>query len=255
MIREHPSFRWPPDETKLWRYMDLGKFASLMFSKRLYFSKASNLGDPFEFSKTFAERKMAEYILANRHSDPRLAQWIGIPEVVVKDEVGGPWRRELRDQVYVNCWHAANHESAAMWRLYSKADESICIQSTFGRLKFELPEFIHAGLVQYLDYDNAVIPRGNIFNYIISKRHSFEHERELRAAACIHPTVDQANLKGCTLEKDGLTVPVVLKALIEQVVVSPFSQSWFLEVVGNLCSQCGLALPVRQSDLAREPIF
>jgi hypothetical protein len=46
----------------------------------------------------------------------------------------GEHRRKLVSSYFVNCWHMNEHESAAMWRLYSQADEAICVQSTFARL-------------------------------------------------------------------------------------------------------------------------
>jgi hypothetical protein len=51
MHEAHPIFRQPDDEnTKVWRYMDFTKLVSLVDSRRLFFSRADRLGDPFEGS-------------------------------------------------------------------------------------------------------------------------------------------------------------------------------------------------------------
>jgi hypothetical protein len=40
----------------------------------------------------------------------------------------------------VTCWHMNECESAAMWKLYSTAKESVCVQTTYGRLRSVLDE-------------------------------------------------------------------------------------------------------------------
>src|SRR6202040_560368 len=51
---------------------------------------------------------------------------------------------------YVNCWHMNEYESDAMWRLYSTANETICVQSTFKRLAEGLSSYVSAGEVNYI---------------------------------------------------------------------------------------------------------
>jgi len=40
--------------------------------------------------------------------------------------------KKLRDELYVSCWHSNQHESAAMWALYSRTS-GIAIRTTAGR--------------------------------------------------------------------------------------------------------------------------
>ncbi len=50
-ITDHQCFNQPDDvSVKLWRYMDLSKFAALLQKSAITFSRADNLGDPFEGS-------------------------------------------------------------------------------------------------------------------------------------------------------------------------------------------------------------
>jgi hypothetical protein len=48
---------------------------------------------------------------------------------------------------------------------------------------------------------------------------------------------------------------VDLGELIEGIFVSPAAKPWFLELVRKVLRRYGLALPVRQFDLAAEPLF
>jgi len=42
------SFSVPIESTILWRYIDFGKFVSMLLTKSLYFTKVSKFNDPFE---------------------------------------------------------------------------------------------------------------------------------------------------------------------------------------------------------------
>ncbi len=66
--------------------------------------------------------------------------------------------KKLRFWVAVSCWHMSEHESAAMWNLYSKSEEAICIQSTYSELRNTFGVDVEIGTVQYVDYDNDWIP-------------------------------------------------------------------------------------------------
>jgi hypothetical protein len=45
---EHPQVATPPDETAIWRYMDLPKFLLMLEQKNLYFSLLSEFEDKWE---------------------------------------------------------------------------------------------------------------------------------------------------------------------------------------------------------------
>ena len=76
MISSHPSFVWPTDHNvRIWRYTDLAKFTSLLFTSRLFFSRSSFLGDPYEGSITRTDYDLINYIIEKRHEDPNLRDW------------------------------------------------------------------------------------------------------------------------------------------------------------------------------------
>lgn len=59
-------------------------------------------------------------------------------------------------------------ESAAMWRLYARTEEAICIQSTYKRLRESLNEApvkergqLFLGTVEYIDYEGECLPDDN----------------------------------------------------------------------------------------------
>jgi hypothetical protein len=65
--------------------------------------------------------------------------------------------------------------------MLSASKESVCLQTTFARLRDALSEDVYIDVVSYILYDRDKIPAGNVFWPLTYKRRSFEHERESRA--------------------------------------------------------------------------
>jgi hypothetical protein len=157
--------------------------------------------------------------------------------------------------MFVSCWHMNEHESAAMWRLYSQSSEAVCIQTRFATLAAALPDWVHAGQVQYIDYNAAFIRSDNGFAPFLHKRKSFEHEREIRAVAWLDENINGRQDARGALTDDGLKVAVDVNAIIEAIYVSPTSPRWFERVVSGLAQTYGVTAPVHQSSLISEPLY
>lgn len=258
MITAHPSFSAPPNRNiRIWRYMDLAKFLSLLQTSSLYFSRADKLGDPFEGSITKVNQALRSLIRHHRKELPQFASFASMTDEAV-DHMFAVEERSNRaaiTELFVNCWHMNDHESAAMWRLYAKSDEAI-IQSTFQRLATSLPPQVYAGLVQYRDYERDFIPAGNLFNSIMTKRMSFAHEREIRAVAWSRLS---SELGGDDIRRNatahGVPIHIDVKNLIEAIYVSPVAATWFGDVVKNILSAYSVEIEVKQSSLSETPIF
>src|SRR5687767_12683809 len=139
MYIEHPAFPPPQDPSaKLWRYQDFPKLAWLLNRGALFFARADCLGDPFEgsYPKPYAERLKSP--TSRERSANRERKWY-----------------------CVNCWHLAEYESAAMWKLYSHGTNGVAIQTTFDRLVDSLRETdrdVYVGQVRYIDYECDSFP-------------------------------------------------------------------------------------------------
>ena len=139
-----------------------------------------------------------------------------------------------------------------MWKLFSSSTaQSICIQSTYARLREVLPEDVHLGTVKYISYDRDEIPFNDFWWPLLHKRKSFEYERELRAVWS-----DMEALRGDGgARRAGVWKQVDLQRLIEGVYVSAEADRWFLKLVRKVLRRYDTELEVRQSDLADEPLF
>ncbi|MEM1300681.1 MAG: hypothetical protein AAGH68_15515 [Pseudomonadota bacterium] len=220
----------------------MGKFVSLLKDRALYFSRVSQFEDPFEGSTTSATL---------------------YTEDAAQKSVRGMVARSARDHLLACCWHMNNHESEAMWQLYSTSSESVAIQSTFSKLAACLPDDALLATVEYLDFDVDVAPRHNTFQNIVRKRKSFAHEQELRALIWTRVETPERVSKGeasgrllSVLER-GLQVSVDLSDLVETIRVNPRAPAWFLDVVTDLTHRYDPCLSSRlsKSDLLRNPVF
>jgi hypothetical protein len=241
---------------KVWRYMDLSKFISLIVNKSLYFARSDNLGDPFEGSTTHMNSHIYELIIEARKEGHDIYPELDDDGIRNLYSEMDQFAKKTIKETYVSCWHMNETESAAMWRLYSQANEAICIQSTFGKLSKVLPSWVSAGEIHYIDYEREYIPVDHVLARLVRKRKSFEHERELRAIAwgMIAPELGGDKIKELANEF-GLSIEVELSELIETVYISPTSAGWFLELVSKVVSDYGYTFPVRKSNLNAEPLF
>jgi hypothetical protein len=259
MISVHHAFI-PPSDTSvpLWRYMDLSKFIAILQQRKLYFAGVDTLGDPFEGSLPRLTADLAQYTLSNRLTDPRLSNFKDWPESRIADHFRqiSDQRRALRENVYVNCWHMNDHESAAMWSLYSKSSDAVCIQTTFAELSSVLPSTVFVGKVEYIDYDSAEIPISNLFHPYLRKRQSYEHEREVRAVV-YSKMIERftADDPRGAISDGGVKIPVDLNLFINVVFVSPTSPGWYRTLVEDVARKYGLAATVMKSNLLATPLF
>jgi hypothetical protein len=263
-FEHHPQLPVPPDDTVLWRYMDFARFVSLLDKSALFFSAATNLGDPFEGSLT-------------KHN---LAYWMeafsGIPSDRAAEERADQARlnREQKRFVFANCWHANPVESAAMWAQYAAMDRGIAIKTRFSRLTTSLhpglttsihpettrvqPIAMYAALVQYVDYDAARIPESNLFFPYIYKRASFAHEQELRLLFYSWPVVGDAesqHLDHSIQSPAGIYIAVDLQVLVEEVHLAPQTPTWVRDLVDSVVKKYGLDKPVLESSLSATPLY
>jgi len=176
--------------------------------------------------------------------------------------------KSLRMYTFINCWHVAEHESAAMWRLYGKEGSSIAVQSTYGRLRgvllkridkngSPLDGHVDLALVQYVDYRRDRIPEGYLFDAFLYKRKSFEHERELRAffQETPKPGAGHGELVAIPPPEKGRQVPLDLDQLIEAIYVAPSSAASVHDLVKKVCARYCLNKPVNCSSLDENPSY
>jgi hypothetical protein len=114
---------------------------------------------------------------------------------------------------------------------------------------------VRIGEVKYIDYENEGFPEVNGFDFIIHKRKSFEHERELRAVFWETDGTADAEPYKAKIEPEGLWIDVDLNSLIETVRISPEAKPWLARVIQEATAKYDLNVPVLQSALAGPPLY
>jgi hypothetical protein len=163
--------------------------------------------------------------------------------------------RRMAETFLVSCWHMNEHESAAMWSLYSRSGDGMCIRSDYRRLRKCLPKCVPIGEVNYIDYAADGFSVQNAFNCIVHKRKSFEHERELRAVFWEMDGTPEAQPLKAKIEAAGLWIDVDLDSLIDSIHISPTAAPWLKEVIEGITRKYDLAVSVSQSTLADAPLY
>ncbi len=274
MHKSHPAFRPPPDiDGKIWQYMELAEFVSMLNRRALFFVKANKLRDPYEGI-------IPQFNNMIRYKDDKEEQKQNLPNRHGNNHVNHTVAQTLAQQfqiyrqlVLINPWHYNEYESAAMWNLYSHENAGIAIQSTTRRLSecFEKnnEDIIWIGKVQYLDFSKDWMNRWtNPFEAFVTKRKSFEYENEIRAVTCLPSDNLSRELLASTvtegsnifssqkrtinpkeLTDKGKYVSADLEVLVEKIYVAPYAESWFEEVVESLLSKYDLDPVVTKSDL------
>lgn len=235
-------------DTKLWRYMDFTKFICILEEQKLHLTRIDLFEDKFEGSYPKNNLELRKSYYGYRSSD-------GLSDVKPSLEMLGNMSHvylQSRKCAYVSCWHMSDHESAAMWKLYSQSNEAIAIQTTYDRLINSLEQAdqnFFSGIVNYVDYDTETIPEGNMATQFIYKRKSFEYEKEFRI---IHfdPLYQMNNYNEL-----GIKLDVDLMQLIDHIYISPLSPSWFYDLVCKILIRYKINKRVVYSNINGNPIY
>lgn len=239
----HEAMFPPKGNCSLWRYTDLTKLLSLLESQQLFFPRSDQFDDPYEGA--FSRAGVALFREQAKKS--------GIPaesvEMVIKNAP------RFREGMFISCWNAAEHESAAMWKLYLQSAEGVAIRADHESLCAALqksPLVIRTSMVQYVDYDQVPVPMNNGFFPFVHKRLSFSHEAELRAIIWSWEDKNRTQIPG---DATSVSVDIEPRDLIQAVHVSPSAPLWFGRLVEQLMRRYGLNVPVVRSTLYDRPSY
>ncbi len=234
-------------ETVLWRYMSFAQYMSLLETESLFFSSIAKLDDEFEGSLPLGNAELRPIMMTGVPPRKHATLLREVQELA----------KASRRSIVVNCWHRSERESAAMWRLYAGWREGIAIKTTVSSLNhsftgggaqpFVLP-------VHYVDFCEDTIDETNFFTRYLTKSKSFEFESEVRAIEIDIPMKDgEVDQSPEAHQRPGVTRAVNVGRLIEEVIVAPGADPWFVELVQRVTARPVPAAPVRPSALSAAP--
>ncbi len=254
MFQEHPIFHEPDDNQIIWRYMDIAKLISLLDRNELFFVRSDKLEDRFEgiVSKPSIDtmKESFETYIENSKIENH-AGFDKIRETFINSS------KLFKRTIFINSWHMNNTESIAMWKLYAELNKGVALKTTFERLRNcfnKCNDNVYIGTVRYIDYNIEIQDFRNVFSPFLTKRKSFEHEKELRAIIQrLRITKSgKINLRHIPNEM-GIYVKVDINKLIESIYIAPQSQVWFKDVVSSIIKKYTLNIEVFHSKLDEIP--
>ena len=260
------AYKIPASDAKLWRYMSLTKFLSLLEYRSLYFTRLDHFYDPFE-GALGVQKNEASW--AAKEKEWR-RKWVEIKNkfhntFLSDNELDSLAEQEFRKchenikkwraKNYVSCWYQSDYESEAMWQLYTRdCTQGIAIQTTFKRLYQALPPIPQPsfGMVNYInfsEYNNGNSNKNfNPFEAPWYKREAFAHEKEFRIIV--------EDIRKNSFHDWDKKIKVDLNMLIENIYISPKADKWFSVLVKDIIrNRYGLILNVIHSELSEQPFF
>jgi len=256
----------------IWRYLDLTKFIDLLQSRTLKLARADLLADPFEGTinqythQSFVNQITSDELSKNKDEFKEAGMLMNGHFVIVaadfkKEDVGKVLNNALcciKNHTFISCWHINNHESEAMWKLYSKNNqESVVIKSTISKIKNAAGHKFTCEPVNYIDYTSETLIPNYFQAPFLHKRISFQHEQEFRIVQQKLPLLErQDNHKDLDINAKGLTEVIELEfgdeieSIIDEIRISPFAPKWFIEIVKKIMVTYNFNVPIKESEIA-----
>jgi len=221
------------NETRLYRYMGLSQFLSLVENKQTHITSIRQWQDTWE---------APSYQLPRQRDDGELEYSLWN---IAEDMFGQSW--------------SLHSESDALWRVYSREKEGVVVQTT--ARKFDLMKEIRFGvLAPVIYYDNLLNAlseikvdrrKENPFIEAFLKRKAFEYEAEVRLI-----TVNDERCLG-TRHKDCDRIYIAVDPIefIESITVDPRSEDWYVDTLKRYSERAGFTIMPRRSGLYSEGVF
>jgi hypothetical protein len=226
----------------LWRYFRPERFVEALRSRALYFPSARQFEDPFEGA-----------VAVLPHDWPVDPRYTGL-------DFANQAFEELCRLTKISCWHCADYESDAMWKLYAASRKGVAIRTTAARLEAALQPFRLApeygeeepywGRVRYVDLHVEKLPIAMEQRFFF-KHQAFEWEREFRVLI----SVRMAEEFGVRVPELGIDVGFDPAVLMESVHLGPaLSESERIGIV-DACAAAGLEARPMTSTLLGQPRY
>ena len=233
MSKELKGITQPKDEDVVWRYMSFEKFANILATGSLFFTRADKYDDKFE-------------------------GYVPESTTLSYESSGSQITPNFRQRIMCNCWHHGDEESMAMWDKYHLRNNGIAIQTTMGNLKNSLPDEpnVFIGKIKYINDHNQIdmvedVPPDIWLHYpYFYKRTPFEYEQEVRAI------IDITSILQDVLYEFGKPLKIDVETLIgenSEVIVSPHAEKWVADTLELIVEQYGFQFPVNRSELLDPP--
>jgi hypothetical protein len=220
----------------------MNRFLELIENKKFYFASANQFKDPFEGAVAIQPFDFP--------IDPRYSELDHVEKAFA----------ELKKLTKISCWHIENHESDAMWKLYSGMGKGVAITSTPKKIEVSLEPYrikptygieeLWGANVSYIDLMQERL-KVSMLERFFYKHNAFSWEKEFRLAI----SVRTAEEFGVEVPEDGINVNATIDTLLEEIHIGPsLNDSERTEVI-KVCDSLGFGNRVKVSSLLGRPRY
>jgi len=247
-----PIFFEPEESTEIARYMSIAKFLSLLKDQQVFFCRIDKVEDKFEGTMPrMSIKHLTEWYKYLRSSKSFFKEMTD-EEIEKKVQEDIVFRNKLKSLNCINCWNEFEEESYALWKIYSNINQGIMIKSSFKQIikAFEnAKEKIYCSRIEYIDYEKDKINTSNTMPPLVHKHKAYAYENEIRL---IHEVSNQNWIHDWSEEKfeNGVKIKVDIKELINEIIISPFSPNWFVELIDDILEKYGIESKLTKSKLS-----
>lgn len=240
-MRTFDTINFSPNQ-KVWRYMRLNRFIEFIENKKLHFACANQFEDRFEGAVAV---QPPDSNINHKHSEINQIEQAFI---------------QLKRLTKISCWHMENHESDAMWKLYSGMGKGIAITSTPQKIEESLQPFrleptygvedLWGANVSYVDFSQEHL-KTSMLERFFYKHNAFSWEKEFRLAISLR----LAEEFGVNVPKNGIYVDANINTLISEIYIGPYISSLERDKIIEICESHSLTKQVKISSLSGHPRF
>lgn len=251
---DNPDFRGV-NNFKLWRYMDLPTFISLLSEEKITFVRTDLFEDRFEGILPKMTSEGLDEFASRMIYDGKLHSGYKNLSII---------QNNTRLTAYLSCWCKQDFELVHMWKIYSKIN-GLAIETDYESLadSIDSDEFIRPCLVKYIDYNNDNIGyNGNGLLQFTLKRREYKSENEFRLIMTSSRDLDNQFEKKYKTNEIGslkyefyknfpiLECPVNIHTLIKKIHLSPYAPAWYKPILEDIINKYSLKdIEVSQSYL------
>ncbi|HEY8889008.1 MAG TPA: hypothetical protein VIM70_01950 [Clostridium sp.] len=254
------------DTTVIWRYMNLESFINLISYKTLSFYRYDKLKslDPYEGANSKFELEQRDFAEAINDEIAEKSGDSSLKSTQFSRYSHNKMLEIRKKQYFINCWHINDCESVAMWDSFTNSKTGIAIKTTVGKLKRTINnrptnsnyDFKY-GKVNYVELNSY---KGDI-NPLLRKTKYFIHEQELRVyfkyikewVQETNKIIIDENIVPDTImninNPDRINVDVTISELVDELIISPKSEEWLIDLITKLLEDYHISINPKQSDI------
>lgn len=251
----------------IWRYMDIGKFISLLSTSKLYLPSPTELYKIDPFDSILPNLYKSSFQMMDNYMKRG-----GKETHFTNMEICANY---LRGLIGISCWNISNYETYNMWNSYTDKECGVAIRSTVEDLKSSISEkngdeTLIIGKVTYQDKQQADFPsmiNESLFFPFYVKRKPYINEKELRIVKSKFSAFKIDEFKGINVSgpiyekelekiikevngeykktnneddtKENSKLTVDLKKLIKEIYVAPNAPEYLVEAIKNVVKEYG----------------